>query len=103
MCAGAGNERLFRSLGAAIVVEADNQSLSDSKAPKIRADIRGNVVPNVATRPVNGEFFNAHIIFYEYSSAGATGIGELVNTTASATASARCAPLSGLMRPRKTR
>ena len=68
------------NFGAAIVVEADNQTLSDAKSPTIRADITGNTVPNVATRPVNGEFFNAHIIFFEYSSAGSHGIGQLVDT-----------------------
>ena len=70
------------NFGAAIVVEADNQSLSDAKAPTVRANITGNTVPNVATRPVNGEFFNAHIIYFEYSSAGAHGIGQLVDTGA---------------------
>ena len=41
--------------------------LSDAKAPTVRANITGNTVPNVAIRPVNGEFFNAHIIFFEYT------------------------------------
>jgi VCBS repeat-containing protein len=68
------------NFGAAIVVEADNQTGADNKAPTIRADIRGNTVPTVATRPVNGEFFNAHIIYFEYSSAGSHGIGQLVDT-----------------------
>ena len=78
------------NFGAAIVVEADNQSLSDAKAPTVRANITGNTVPNVASRPVNGEFFNAHIIYFEYSSAGAHGIGQLVDTApASANATAQ--------------
>ena len=68
------------NFGAAIVVEADNQTDSDAKSPTVRADITGNTVPDVATRPVNGEFFNAHIIFFEYTSAGAHGIGQLVDT-----------------------
>jgi hypothetical protein len=78
------------NLGAAIVVEADNQTGNDNRAPTVRADIRGNTVPDVATRPVNGEFFNAHIIYREYSSPGSTGIGQLVDTApASATATAQ--------------
>jgi hypothetical protein len=78
------------NFGAAIVVEADNQTGADNKAPTIRADIRGNTVPTVAARPVNGEFFLANLIYYEYSSAGSHGIGQLVDTApASADATAQ--------------
>jgi hypothetical protein len=78
------------NFGAAIVVEADNQTGADNKAPTIRADIRGNTVPTVAARPVNGEFFLANLIYYEYGSAGSRGIGQLVDTApASADATAQ--------------
>jgi hypothetical protein len=73
------------NFGAAIVVEADNQTLADNKSPTVRADIRNNTVPTVATR-----LFNAHVIFYEYGSAGSTGIAQLVDSPpASANATAQ--------------
>ena len=71
---------------ATIVLEADNQTGADNKSPTVRADIRGNTVP---TTPVF-DFFDAHIIFYEYTAAGGRGIGELVDTApASADATAQ--------------
>jgi VCBS repeat-containing protein len=70
------------NFGAAIVVEADNQSFSDAKAPTVRANITGNTVPTTAVHPVTGEFFAANLIYFEYSSAGARGIGQLVDTGA---------------------
>jgi uncharacterized delta-60 repeat protein len=78
------------NFGAAIVVEADNQTGADNRAPTLRADIRNNTVPDVATRPVNGEFFLANLIFYEYDTPGSMGIGQLVDSPpASANATAQ--------------
>jgi hypothetical protein len=72
---------------ASIVVEADNQTGADNKSPTVRADIRGNSVPSTA---VTGDFVDAHLIYYEYTSPGSHGIGQLVDTApASANATAQ--------------
>jgi hypothetical protein len=84
---GAPTDPSFTS--GAIVVEADNQTLSDNKSPTVRADIRGNSVPSST---VNGEFLPQQLQFYEYTSAGSHGIGQLVDTPpASADATAQLA------------
>jgi hypothetical protein len=71
---------------AAIVIEADNQTGADNKSPTVRADVRGNSVPS---SPVF-DFIDAQLIFYEYTSAGSHGIGQLVDTApASANATAQ--------------
>ncbi|MES2709265.1 MAG: cadherin-like domain-containing protein [Verrucomicrobiota bacterium] len=58
---------------AAIMVEADNQTLADNKSPRVNADIRGNTVPTTEVY----DFFSAQLGFYEYDGSGSTGIGTL--------------------------
>jgi hypothetical protein len=71
---------------SAIMVEADNQTDEDAKAPTVRADIRGNTVPTTAVF----DLLTTQIGYYEYDAAGAHGIGELVDTApASADATAQ--------------
>ncbi|EHK54092.1 hypothetical protein MAXJ12_26878, partial [Mesorhizobium alhagi CCNWXJ12-2] len=75
---------------AAISVEADNQSGSFATAPIVRADIRGNTVPGTAAFDLT----SGHIQFYEYDgdgtpNEGQDGIGQLINTTGAANATAQ--------------
>jgi hypothetical protein len=58
---------------SAIMVEADNQSGADNKSPTVRADIRGNTVPNTTAF----DLLSTNIGFYEYDAAGGHGIGQL--------------------------
>jgi SdrD B-like domain/FG-GAP-like repeat len=71
---------------AAIMVEADNQTGADNKAPTVNADIRGNTVPNTAVF----DLLPTQIGFFEYDAANGHGIGQLVDTApASADATAQ--------------
>jgi hypothetical protein len=62
---------------AAIVVEADNQTGSDGKAPTVRADIRDNTVPTTSV----SDFADANLIFHEYAAVNGVGIAQLVDPT----------------------
>jgi len=61
---------------SAIMVEADNQTGADNKAPTVRADIRSNTLPNATVF----DLLSTNIGFYEYDAAGGHGIGQLVDT-----------------------
>jgi hypothetical protein len=68
------------------MIEADNQTGADNKAPTVRADIRGNTVPNTSIF----DLLPTQLSFYEYDAAGGHGIGQLVDTApASADATAQ--------------
>ena len=71
---------------AAIMIEADNQTGADNKSPTVRADIRGNTVPNTAIF----DLLTTQLGFFEYDATNAHGIGQLVDTApASADATAQ--------------
>jgi hypothetical protein len=62
---------------SAIMIEADNQTGADNKSPTVRADIRGNAVPNTMAF----DLLTTQIGFFEYDAAGGHGIGQLVDTS----------------------
>ncbi len=71
---------------SAIMIEADNQTGADNKAPTVRADVRGNIVPSTTTF----DLLPTQLAYYEYDAAGGHGIGQLVDTPpASADATAQ--------------